>query len=265
MESVEKIPDSASIQPHFQEVHERFARDGFVILRQFAEQNLVQAMLDATLRDCRQHAGPIEYESDLRYPGAPHSKSETGGSTIRRLKQAHCRDVSFTDWVNYAPLKSILSEILGPELVCPLAHHNCIMTKAPAYSSDTGWHQDIRYWSFERPELVSAWLALGNEMLDNGCLQVVPGSHRMPFRSEQFDSEKFFRNDLPENQEILNQCVPVQLRAGDVLLFHCKTLHAASRNHTDETKYSVVFTFRAGDNSPQRGTRSSSSPELLLH
>jgi phytanoyl-CoA hydroxylase len=56
----------------------------------------------------------------------------------------------------------------------------------------------------------------------------------------------------------------VELEAGDVLFFHCLTLHAATRNFTDETKYAAVFTFRPGDVHPLPGTRSSASPEILL-
>ena len=47
----------------------------------------------------RRHVGPIEYESDLQYPGAPASKDVRGGQTIRRLKQAHSRDYVFTEWL----------------------------------------------------------------------------------------------------------------------------------------------------------------------
>lgn len=265
METVQGISDSSLTTNSIEEIGAIFNRDGFVVLPQFADRQSVARMLNVTLRDSLQQIGPIEYESDLRYPGAPQAKSDAGGETIRRLKQAHSRDMAFTDWVNSARLGAILRRILGPDVFCPLAHHNCIMTKAPEFSSDTGWHQDIRYWSFARPDLVSVWLALGDETVENGCLRVVPSSHRLAIKKEQLDSELFFRSDLPENQEILTRSIPVELQAGDVLLFHCRTLHAASRNFTNQTKYSVVFTFRAGDNPPLPGTRSSSEPEFLLH
>jgi phytanoyl-CoA hydroxylase len=158
-----------------------------------------------------------------------------------------------------------LRQMLGPDIVCPLAHHNCIMTKEPRFSSDTGWHQDLRYWSFARPDLVSVWLALGPERRENGCLQLIPGSHQAAYPRSSFDDQLFFRNDLPENQPVLQQRVLAELGPGDALFFHAKTLHAATRNQTAETKYSVVFTFRALDNPPTPGTRSAAAPELLIH
>ena len=147
----------------------------------------------------------------------------------------------------------------------PLAHHNCVMTKQPKFSSDTGWHQDIRYWSFQKPELVNAWLALGPERPENGCLKVIPGSHRMTYTPDQFDRDIFLRDDEPKNKPIIETQRHVVLDPGDVLFFHCLTFHAASRNHTTESKQSVVFTFRSADNLPVPGSRSAQSPELLLH
>lgn len=244
---------------------QHFESQGYLVLRGVANVAIIDEMRRLTREGLERALPPVEYEADLRYPGAPDSHDQQGGKTIRRLKQAHSRGIVFTDWILNPIIKSTLQQILGPELICPLAHHNCIMTKVPQFSSDTGWHQDIRYWSFARPELVSVWLALGTENRQNGCLQLVPGSHRRVFGQQQFDNDLFFRDDLPENQPVLDQRVYAELEPGDVLLFHCRTLHAATRNHTDQTKYSVVFTFRSADNPPRPGSRSASSPELLVH
>ncbi|RPI84087.1 MAG: phytanoyl-CoA dioxygenase family protein, partial [Planctomycetaceae bacterium] len=200
----------------------------------------------------------------LQYPGAPNSRGGAGGDTVRRLKEAQGRDPVFTQWLTTPPVLNRLSQILGPQVVMPLAHHNCVMTKQPRFSSETGWHQDIRYWSFTRPDLVSLWLALGPETPENGCLFVIPGTHRMEVRREQLDGSLFLRTDLPENQALISRKQAAELAAGDALFFHCRTFHAAGRNQTRQSKYSVVFTFRGGDNPPKEGTRSASMPELLL-
>ena len=243
---------------------EAFWRDGFVVVRGLVSPADVIRMRQITERGVRDEIAPIEYEADLNYPGAPRSRDAEGGRTIRRLKQAHSRDFLFTDWMIRPETLHRLQQLLGPKIVCPLAHHNCIMTKQPQFSSETGWHQDIRYWSFQRPELINAWIALGSERPENGCLQVIPGSHRLSLDRRCFDDELFFRSDLTENQPLIDSRMFVVLDPGDVLFFHCKTLHAASRNSTQETKCSVVFTFRAADNPPLPNTRSSSLPELLL-
>ncbi len=243
---------------------EQFERDGFVVCRNLADDRLCRRMRDVTLDGLARRVEPLELEADLHYPGAPLTPAEPGGATIRRLLQAHSRDYVFTEWLLDPGLAARLRQLLGPEYRCPLAHHNCIMTKQPEFSSETGWHQDIRYWSFVRPDLVTAWLALGRERVENGCLRVIPGTHRMSFDREQLDDQKFFRSDWPANAAIITRSVDVELEPGDVLFFHCRLLHAAGRNVTGETKYSVVFTFHDRDNAAVPGSRSAGSPTLLL-
>jgi phytanoyl-CoA hydroxylase len=243
---------------------DRFQQSGSLVVRGLADPETCRQMMECTRTALVGDAGPVEYEADLHYPGAPVSRAAAGGNTIRRLKEAHARHPIFTRFILSLPLADRLKQLLGPKVVMPLAHHNCVMTKQPRFSSETGWHQDIRYWSFERPELVSIWLALGKETPENGCLYVIPGTHKLQFSRERLDDALFLRPDLAENQALIEQKVPVPLEPGDVLFFHCRTFHAAGRNQTDQTKYSVVFTFRPADNPPQPGTRSASMPELLL-
>ncbi len=243
---------------------EQFGREGFVIVRGMVEADVINEMIASTMSGLDGLIGPIEYEADVQYPGSPAEFDSQGGLTVRRLKQALSRDFVFTQWLTDPKLVCRLQQILGRTVIMPLAHHNCIMTKQPVYSSDTGWHQDIRYWSFESPELVSVWLSLGHEYPDNGCLQLIPGTHRITFDRSRLDENLFLNPDLPENQKLINSKIHAELQPGDVLFFHCRTLHAASRNFTDEPKFSAVFTFRGNDNPPRPGTRSASLPELLL-
>ena len=243
---------------------EHFWRDGYVIVRGLADEELRHPMLEATLECLDREIGPAEYEADLHYPGAPSSHDAEGGRTIRRLKQAHCRQFAFTDWLRRPELVRRLRQLLGPEVIMPLAHHNCIMTKQPHFSSLTRWHQDVRYWSFARPELISVWTALTPERPENGCLRLIPGSHRLVLDHTQLDEDLFFRTDVAQNRELIATSIHAELDPGDVLFFHCCSLHAADRNRSLAPKFSVVFTFRPADNRPTPGTRSASLPEILL-
>lgn len=257
---------TAPVVTHFSaEELAAFDRDGFLVARALADESVQQRMLKAIHDGIERQIEPIEYEADLQYPGAPSDRNAQGGRTPRRLLQAHGRGAVFTEWLVHPGITGRLSGLLGSPLYCPLAHHNCVMTKSPRFSSETGWHQDIRYWSFTERNLVTVWLALGDEYPENGCLQVIPGTHRITFSADRFDTDLFFRADLPDNAELIAHAVPVELSAGDVLFFHCRTLHAASANHTDQTKLSVVFTFRGEGNLPTPGSRSAALPEMLIH
>jgi phytanoyl-CoA hydroxylase len=138
------------------------------------------------------------------------------------------------------------------------------MTKHPLYGSLTGWHRDIRYWAFEREDLVSVWIALGAEEVDNGALWLVPGSHRMEIDADRFDEAKFLRADREDNAKIIRAAESPRLAPGDAVFFHCNTLHSAGRNQSDAVKFSLVYTYHGASNSPKQGTRSASKPEVRL-
>lgn len=241
-----------------------FNSEGYVIVRGLASHGLTGRMKSLAQRDLQRQAGPLEYEADVGYPGAPQSHDAPGGRTVRRLLQAYARDALFREWATGPQVAARLRQLLGRDVELSQAHHNCIMSKDPSYSSITSWHRDIRYWSFERPELVSVWLALGREYYKNGCLLLLPGSHDRDFLPQQVDAAQFLRVDLEENRELLRAQIAAELDEGDVLFFHCRLFHAAGHNQSAETKFSAVFTYHATDNRPLPGTRSASLPDIAL-
>ncbi len=245
------------------EVNE-FDRDGYVVARSFVPDKECAQIKAVAQRDLDAEKQPIEYETDTKYPGAPVSLDAPGGRTVRRLLQACTRDPLIAHWAIQHGLAERLRQLLGPRVELSQAHHNCIMTKNPSYSSITNWHQDIRYWSFTRPELVSVWLALGREYFENGCLLVLPGSHKIDFTPEQVDDALFLRPDVESNKPVIAAQRRVELDPGDVLFFHCRLFHAAGHNQTADTKFSLVFTYHAADNPPVPGTRSASMPDIAL-
>ncbi len=242
----------------------QFQRDGYIVARALATPGDCAAIKAIALRDLEAATPPVELESDTQYPGAPASLDAPGGHTVRRLLQAYARDPLIARWATQAAIAARLQQLLGPRVLLSQVHHNCVMTKNPRYSSVTNWHQDIRYWSFERPELISVWLALGREYFENGCLLVLPASHTMDFAAEQLDAALFLRPEVEANKALIRTQRPVELAAGDVLFFHCRLLHAAGRNQTAETKFSLVLSYHAADNRPLAGSRSASLPDIAL-
>jgi len=239
-------------------------KQGFVVARQFADPSQVAALRALAQRHLAEHVAPIEYEADLQYPGAPPSRGAEGGLTVRRLLNAYARDSLFAQWATDPRIGQWLARYFDEPAVLSTVHHNCVMTKHPAYGSLTGWHQDIRYWSFTDTDLVSCWLALGPETRNNGGLSFIPGSHAAAFSPEQFDDKKFFREDAPQNADWIARAVCPELQAGDVVFFHCRTLHAAQGNRSDQVKLSVVHTYHPASCQPVAGTRSASQPGVPL-
>lgn len=241
-----------------------FARDGFLVVPALAAPAATTAMRCAALEALDPLAGPAEFEADVGYPGAP-VPGQIGAATPRRLLHAYARHASFREWGTSAAVAAIVRRLLGqPRVLLSQCHHNCVMTKHPGHSSATLWHQDVRYWSFVRPELVTVWLALGAETPTNGALTVIPGSHRLELDRSRLDEELFLRPELPANGRLIATAQPVRLQRGDALFFSGRLFHAAGRNETDEVKLSVVTTYHGADNVPLPGTRSARYPSIEL-
>jgi phytanoyl-CoA hydroxylase len=237
---------------------------GYCVVPQFVPPGTLAKLNDVARVQLEARAAPLELEADLRYPGAPASRFSAGGETARRLLDAFDRHPEFANRAVAPAVREWLEAYFNEPVRMSRAHHNCLMTKHPRYGSLTGWHRDIRYWCFEREDLVSVWMALGEERVDNGALWFVPASHRMAFDDARFDAARFFRADLPENAALIRSAESPPLMPGDAVFFHSNTLHSAGRNEREAVKMSLVYTYHGSSNAPKPGTRSSSKPEVAL-
>ena len=242
-----------------------YDRNGYHIERRLVDEVTIKEMNLIIDNSVSPALAPVEYEADVHYPGSPLSKSAPGGQTPRRLLNAYARDVVFRDFARSAPVVDRLRQMMRcDEVMVSQNHHNCVMTKYPGYSSVTSWHQDIRYWRFDQPELVSVWLALGDEAPENGGLLLIPGSHKLDLPPGRLDAALFLRNDIPDNRALINAAIPANLQAGDVLFFHCETFHAAGQNETGAVKKSLVYTYHCELNRAIPETRSANHADILV-
>jgi len=237
---------------------------GYAVVPRFVAGEELERLNAVARLQLAAHAGPLELEADLRYPGAPESRQAVGGETVRRLLDAYSRDPAFAAFATAPRIRDWMQAYFGERVRLSRAHHNCLMTKHPRYGSLTGWHRDVRYWSFQREDLVSVWLALGREESSNGGLWFVPGSHVLALDAPQFDEAKFFRADEERNAALLKAAVSPVLEPGDAVFFHAKTLHAAGRNESMQIKFSLVYTYHALSNAPIAASRSASKDEVML-
>jgi len=252
------------VQPALQSQIATLRSDGFAVVPNFVPADALETLRAVARRELAARAPPLELEADLKYPGAPPSPDAAGGRTVRRLLDAYARDPLFAQRAVAPGVRDWMRAYFGEDVLMSRAHHNCLMTKHPRYGSMTGWHRDIRYWSFEREDLVSVWMALGEERSDNGALWFVPRSHAMTFGEGRFDDAKFFRLDRPDNAEVVRSAVCPGLAPGDAVFFHCNVLHSAGQNRSDAVKLSLVYTYHGLSNAPKAGTRSASKAEVPL-
>lgn len=250
----------------------QFNNDGFIVLGEFVNAEYCDAILKVAQEHLAQKVEPIETE--LGYDSRSkeyrtevtdyRSKAEEAHIIVRRLRQVYDRDPLFKAWMEDTSIRPILQQILHDKVVLTTAHHNSIMTKMPQISSATGWHQDRRYWSYSDDNLVSVWLALDDETVQNGVLEFIPGSHKMHFDVKQFDEKEYFSNIYVPNKKIIATKVSRDLKKGDVVIFHSLLLHRANKNSTDKAKISFVYTVKGEKTKANMGTRSAEFPEISL-
>ena len=251
---------------------EEFDKNGFLVLHNFLEKESCDAILDVALLHLKHKIEPIESEVDY---GGKSQEYRTNSSdyssiekkeqlTVRRLRQVYERDVLFKEWMENKKIRPLLKQLLKDEVVITTAHHNSIMTKLPNSSMETSWHQDRRYWSYSDDNLISIWLALGDENSRNGVLEFIPSSHRMSFSEGQFGKKEYFSLNNKKNLSLIETKKSSNLKSGDVVLFHCRLLHRANENTTSKPKISFVYTVKAKGTKVLKGSRSAEYPEILL-
>jgi len=251
---------------------QQFRQDGFIHIKQFAGVEQCEAILDVAKAHLKHKIEPIETEigyhegSKAFRTDEKDYTSQSGESfvTVRRLRQVYSRDILFKIWMEDAKIRPILQQILNDTVVLTTAHHNSIMTKMPHQGTATSWHQDRRYWRYSDDNLVSVWLALDDEHSDNGVLEFIPGSHTIKFTPEQFDDKEYFREDTEQNKILIAQKVSMDLKKGDIVIFHALLLHRANKNSTDKAKISFVYTVKGASTKALEGSRSAEYPEIIL-
>jgi len=151
------------------------------------------------------------------------------------------------DWIyNLAAHPSVLDsieKIIGPNILIQAAD---IFVKHPQGKKKINWHQDANYWGLDPFELVTGWIALTDTTIENGCMRYMPGTHKQ----NKIKHIETYAEDsaLTRGQEISKEIdedksVPVLLKAGQIALHHCLTVHASAPNNTKEYRIGMAVRY----------------------
>lgn len=137
--------------------------------------------------------------------------------------------------------------------------HDQVISKPPEENGHFHFHQDFYLWPLRQPRILSCWLALDDATPDNGCMHVLPGSHRDPrFGLASYAAEMEARAEAAtegremeesERQKMRHEPasigLPVELKAGECMFHHCLNFHATPANVTDRQRRAHVMIFMA--------------------
>ncbi len=160
-------------------------------------------------------------------PG-PQSKGHKGATLAYRKIQDLELDPLFLAYLQEPLFADICARIhgTGVEIACFRA---MFMNKPAGKGTHLVWHQD-RWSDLDRDPLITVWTALDPATLANGCVQIVPGSHRALVNPDH--PSGFLSDEQAAELLAKTQPVPLELEAGEVVLLHNWLLHSSDVNHT---------------------------------
>ena len=130
--------------------------------------------------------------------------------------------------------------------------HDQIQYKPPKVGGPTDWHQDHPYWPIIQPaDLVSAWMALDDADVENGCMWMVPGSHRWgPHKGGTIGTNPDDFSPMPDLNQLPTgakvELVPCPVKKGHVMFHHCLTWHGSPPNLSHRGRPAIAVHYMPG-------------------
>lgn len=201
---------------------EQFQRDGYVFP--------VRVMSEAAAAECRRKLEDFE--------------RRTGGPLKGELRhKSHLLFPWIADLVRHERILDAVQDLYGPNLFCWTTNFFIKEARNPAFVS---WHQDSTYWGLDRPDVVSAWVALTPATVANGAMGFIPGSHKM----DQIPHRDTFNKDnlLTRGQEVMvevdeSKQVRICLEPGEMSLHHVRLVHGSPPNPSGDRRIGLAIRY----------------------
>lgn len=174
-----------------------------------------------------------------------YERAHDGWYTLSKGQKIHLLQTWVAELVHNQRVLDAVEDVLGPDILCWGTSLFVKDARDPGYVS---WHQDSTYWGLDKPEVVTAWVALSPATRESGCMKMMPGSHtldQMPHRDTLAE-----HNLLTRGQEIAvhvdeSEAVLVELAPGEISLHNVRTVHASEPNRSDDRRIGVAMRYIA--------------------
>jgi ectoine hydroxylase-related dioxygenase (phytanoyl-CoA dioxygenase family) len=237
-------------------------RDGFFILKGFADPRTGFAMAEETISAIRSdppaaHPGEPAYVLSNGMLIQPESKvpdnAEQPEDFVAKVFNTHLAGTAH-DFAVSERAGDLVAELLGGDVD---VFQSMFILKNPGAWGQP-WHQDSYYFHFDRQPQVGLWLAISEATLENGCLSVLPGSHVRPIETHVPDRRPGANQGYLEVLGLEEgRAVPVLMEPGDLLVFHSYLLHKSVDNQGGNRRAAMVYHYG------RSGTRNLAPPEML--
>ena len=202
---------------------EQYRRDGYIApLRMFSEDQAAEYRreLEAAEASMGGHLrAPCNTKFYLRYPWA-HALA-----TNARLLDA-------------------VEDLIGPDI---MLYHNTAWLKGAGTDSYVSWHQDNTYFGHDPCEVLTAWIALSPATEETGCMQFLPGTHRLgqlALRDPDTGGANMLSSGATADFDVSSVSpVPIVLQPGEISIHHAFLIHGSSPNRGRERRLGITFIY----------------------
>jgi ectoine hydroxylase-related dioxygenase (phytanoyl-CoA dioxygenase family) len=161
-------------------------------------------------------------------------------------------DVEFI-WrlVTHPRVLDAVEAVLGPDILLLASNFFCKYPADERGERFVAWHQDVTYWGLEPPRAITAWIAIDDADVENGCMSVIPGSHRAGLlehgKSDRAGNLLSINQEVPEALVDETRAVSMPLRAGQMSLHDGMLLHGSHPNRSTRRRCGLAARFTTPD------------------
>ena len=217
---------------------EAFDRDGYLFVENLLDAEETAMLLTAAREDHEMlnHA---------------FSMDDTAGRKTRISLWNHPGDDIYGKVASCHKIVDACEQLLDDEVY---HYHSKMLLKEPRVGGAWEWHQDYGYWYHNGclfPDMISCYIALDPATKANGCMQIIPGSHKLG-RIEHGRYGKQTGADPARIEAILKRfpVVHAEMAPGTGLYFHGNTLHCSAQNNSDNSRWAMICCYNAKHNDP---------------
>tara|TARA_B100001013_G_scaffold330381_1_gene245291 strand:- start:419 stop:1183 length:765 start_codon:yes stop_codon:yes gene_type:complete len=211
---------------------DQFWNDGHLNVENLLDEEEIKTILD--------HAewvatGKAEHVSMDRLQVEPRvaqgeAQAENYADSLRKMTHLAFHDEVFRGHACNRKILDVIESLLGPDIKL---YQDQLFMKPPRVGSRQPYHQDMPLgFHIDPPDMVSCWAALNDSTIENGCLWMLPGTHKFGIiekeRWKEFE-QKSLDGELPEER-------PIELKAGSCSFHHGLTLHSSRPNQTNQRR-----------------------------
>jgi hypothetical protein len=173
---------------------------------------------------------PDKFERVKKLCAAKFVEATKDGRTPALIDCPHWADPAMWEWIASKEMLDIIEPIVGPDIAIFACH---LLRKPPSVGKRVPWHEDSAYWkgALTPMEVSSITLALEPSIPENGCLRVIPGTHRGGYSEyNPVTDDQVFGIEIKPAQMDESKAVDIGLQPNEASIHECRIMHGSNPN-----------------------------------